>query len=217
MSHYTRARSRFVSRLKDPQPPTSRREAKREAILRAACQAIAERGIDRVRMSDVAAAAGVSATLPHYYFNTLSELLREAFVYADDALIELEQIAGEGHPPVEKLERMLVIYLSRDPGVYESWMLWREMTTRAILEPGLRDSHEEIYLSWIATMAGVVREGQAAGAIGAGIDADRVAWRLTALVDGLGPRLLSGMATRAQCCDLVHEAIAVELHLKGSA
>jgi AcrR family transcriptional regulator len=115
----------------------------REAILLAACRAIVDRGVERVRMQDIAQAAGVSPTLPHYYFRTRSELLRQAFVHAEQGMVQLElEVAGE-HPPRERLERLLLVYFDADPRVYEIWMLAREMTTRAIREPALRDSHED--------------------------------------------------------------------------
>ena len=185
--------------------------AMREAILDAACRAIVERGVEGVRMRDIAAAAGVSPTLPHYYFNTRSELLREAFVHAEEGMVRLElEVAGD-RPPRERLERLLLMYFDADPRVYEIWMLAREMTTRAIREPGLRDSHEDVYAFWSRTIADVIRAGQAAGDIAPEPDADQAGWRLTALVGGLGTWLLTGMATRRQCRELVRDSVAREL------
>jgi AcrR family transcriptional regulator len=199
-----------VSSLK--KPGTGRKgAAMRAAILAAACRAIGERGVDNVRMRDIASAAGVSPTLPHYYFNTRSELLREAFVHAEEAMVGLElEVAGE-RPPWERLERLLLVYFDADPRVYEIWMLAREMTTRAIREPGLRDSHEDVYGFWSRTIADVIREAQAAGEVDTAVDADLAGWRLTALVEGLGTWLLTGMATRRQCRELVRDSVAREL------
>ena len=183
----------------------------REAILVAACQAIAERGVERVRMQDIAAAAGVSPTLPHYYFKTRPELLREAFGHAEERMIVLEREAAGAGPPRERLERMLLVYFDADPRVYGIWMLGREMTTHAIREPALRDTQEDVYAAWTASLAAVIGEAQAAGEAAAGVDAGHAAWRLAALVEGLGTWLLTGMATRRQCRSLVAEAVAREL------
>ena len=112
---------------------------------------------------DIAAAAGVSPTLPHYYFKTRSELLRQAFVHAEARMVQLElEVAGEAAPR-ERLERLLLVYFDADPRVYQIWMLAREMTTRAIREPGLRDSHEDVYADWSTAIAEVIREGQRCG------------------------------------------------------
>jgi AcrR family transcriptional regulator len=185
--------------------------AMRTAILDAACRAIVERGVESVRMRDIAAAAGVSPTLPHYYFNTRSELLREAFVHAEEAMVGLELEVAGSSPPRERLERLLLVYFDADSRVYEIWMLAREMTTRAIREAGLRDSHEDVYAFWSRTIADVIRDGQEAGEVDARIDADLAGWRLTALVEGLGTWLLTGMATRRQCRELVRDSVAREL------
>jgi AcrR family transcriptional regulator len=183
----------------------------REAILLAACRAIVDRGVERVRMADIAAAAGVSPTLPHYYFKTRSELLRQAFVHAEAAMVQLErEVAGESAPR-ERVERLLLVYFDADPRVYEIWMLAREMTMRAIREPGLRDSHEDAYAYWSNGIADVIREGQRCGDLPEAISADAAAWRLTALVEGLGTWLLTGMATRRQCRRLVLDAVDREL------
>jgi AcrR family transcriptional regulator len=183
----------------------------REAILVAACEAIAERGTERVRVQDIAAAAGVSPTLPHYYFKTRHELLRQAFEHAEEGMVRLErEVTGDGSPR-ERLERMLLVYFDADPRVFRIWMLAREMTTHAIREPALRDSHEDVYGAWTASVAAVIGEARAAGEVAAGVDAERAAWRLTALVEGLGTWLLTGMATRRQCRLLVADAVAREL------
>jgi AcrR family transcriptional regulator len=183
----------------------------REAILQAACRAIVERGVDRVRMSDIAQAARVSATLPHYYFKTRSELLQRTFEYAEAGMTRLEQRASGGHPPRERLERMLLVYFDADPQVFGIWMLAREMTTRAIREPSLRDSHENVYAHWTSSVADVIRAGQRSGDLSAAIDPDRAAWHLTVTVEGLGTWLLTGMATRRQCRELVRDSLIREL------
>lgn len=183
----------------------------REAILVAACRAIVERGVDRVRMQDIAAAAGVSPTLPHYYFKTRPELMRQAFEHAEAGMVRLERDAAGDGSPRERLARMLLVYFDADPRIFRIWILAREMTTHAIREPGLRDSHEDVYAAWVASVAAVIREAQAAGEVLAGADADRAAWRLAALVEGIGTWLLTGMATRRQCRSMVAEAVAREL------
>ncbi len=55
------------------------------------------------------------------------------------------------------------------------------------------------------------RRARTPGELPAGIDAETAAWRLTALVEGLGTWLLTGMATRRQCRRLVLDAVEREL------
>ena len=53
-----------------------------ERILDAACEIIAEEGIDEVRIARVATRARASSGLVHHYFSTREELLEQALVHS---------------------------------------------------------------------------------------------------------------------------------------
>jgi len=53
-----------------------------DRILDAACELIAEEGIDEVRIARVAQRARASSTLVHHYFSTREELLEKALVHS---------------------------------------------------------------------------------------------------------------------------------------
>jgi len=174
-------------------------------ILRAACRVIAERGCDGMRMGDVARSAGVSSALVHYYFDTRSELLRRAFLYADDQVDAFIQSAvARCETPRERLETAVLSYLVDDQAVEQSWRIWSEMLRAALYEPALRPDVEESYRSWVEEVAAHVR---ACG----GTDDEASAARLCALVDGLAQQALLGGIGRARARALVRQAIASEL------
>jgi AcrR family transcriptional regulator len=194
------------------------REPRRDQILAAACRVIARVGIDRLRMSDVAAEAGVSTALVHYYCATRDELLTEAFRFADERAAEVEERVGRGLPPAERIERLLLVYLDDEGSdIYENWILWREMWNHALFQTELRPALESSYRDWVGGLAEMVREGQAAGTIGPAIDPEAAVWRLTAFVDGLGPLMLLGMLPRARAVELVRDAVALELGTRVGA
>ncbi len=186
-------------------------EHRRIAILEAACRVIARVGIDRLRMSDVAAEAGVSTALVHYYCATRAALLEQAFLHADERATRAEERLAANTPPVERIERLLLLYMTEGSEIYESWILWREMWTHALFDPRLRPVLAEAYIGWARGMAEIVREGQADGSIASAADPESVAWRLTALTEGLGPVMLLGMLDRGRTIELVREAVALEL------
>ena len=127
-------------------------------ILRAACRVIAERGCDGMRMGDVARAAGVSSALVHYYFDTRSELLRRAFLYADEQVdVFIQTAVARCETPRERLETAVISYLVDDEAVERSWRIWSEMLRAALYEPALRPDVEESYRSWVEEVAGHVR------------------------------------------------------------
>src|SRR5579875_4069268 len=57
-------------------------DGRREQMLRAALEVIAERGYPETRITDVAAQAGISAALVIYYFKTRDQLLTEAIRFS---------------------------------------------------------------------------------------------------------------------------------------
>ncbi len=187
------------------------REPRREAILEAACHVVGRVGIDRLRMSDVAAEAGVSTALVHYYCTTRADLLTQAFRYADERADAIERRIGVDLPAVERIERLLVVYLDDESEIYESWILWREMWNHALFDPQLRPSLEESYHGWVDGLVEIVRSGQADGSIPASVDGETAAWRLTAFVEGLGPLMLFGMLDRDRWRELIKGAVALEL------
>lgn len=174
-------------------------------ILRAACRVIAERGCDGMRMGDVARAAGVSSALVHYYFDTRSELLRRAFLYADEQVdVFVQSAVGACETPRERLDAAVLSYLVDDEAVEQSWRIWSEMLRAALYEPALRPDVEESYRSWADEIADHVH---ACG----GADGGASAARLCALVDGLAQQALLGGIGRARARALVRQAITAEL------
>jgi AcrR family transcriptional regulator len=200
-----------VSSVNSQAAPASSR---RDQILEAACQVIAEVGIDRLRMSDVAALAGVSTALVHYYCATRDDLLQQAFLFADErAALAERRITDTDLSPVEQIAQLLLLYLDDTSEIYESWILWREMMSHAIFDPTLRPIMHHAYSGWVNGFADIVRAGQADGSIPASIDPEGAGWRLTALVEGLGPVALVGLRTRDQGVALIRDAVALELGL----
>src|SRR3954468_14081942 len=74
-----------------PRPTTG--HVRRPAILKAAAEVIAERGVIGTRIADVADRAGTSAPGVLYWFASKDELLTEALASADDRFYE--ELSGE--------------------------------------------------------------------------------------------------------------------------
>src|SRR5258708_25943992 len=71
---------------------------RREQMLRAALEVIAERGYADTRIADVAERAGVSPALVIYYFKTKDQLLTAAIRYYEDAWYAVGQRRMQGLP-----------------------------------------------------------------------------------------------------------------------
>lgn len=91
-----------------------------EAILAAAMQAIAERGPDKLTMSAVAEAAGVSRPTLYRWFPTKTELLLALGRHAEEQFDEgLRRLVEERRDPADRLDaalRYLVSFLAEAMG-----------------------------------------------------------------------------------------------------
>lgn len=153
---------------------------RRPQILAAAAAVIAERGVAATRIADVAERAGTSPSAILYWFVSKDRLLAEALTLEEERFYDYvaDQLDAAGHPR-ERL-RLLIESAAGGP----DWILWMELWTRALRDTELGDARRRLDDRWREEIAGIVRDGQAAGEFGP-IDADEAAVTLTALLDGL--------------------------------
>jgi AcrR family transcriptional regulator len=176
-----------------PPTATDSRPSARERILAAAVRRIASEGIDDARIARIAMDAGVSSSLVHYHFETREALLAEALEYsyahAGDVRISNGELPVSSH--AERLESMIDQCLPTTESLQEDWVLWVELWLRAVRHPDLRPVAERLYRrlhKWFAAEIGAgVREGEFGPC-----EADAVADRTLALIDGFGIRTLIG-------------------------
>jgi AcrR family transcriptional regulator len=162
-------------------------DGRREQMLRAALEVIAERGYPETRITDVAAQAGTSAALVIYYFKTRDQLLTEAMRFSEDAwyaagtqrMAKIPSAAGR----LEEIVAMTCLP-DNDPDVAGSWLLWLDLWAQAARNPGVAAVRQKFDERWRETIRDLVRKGQDAGEFGR-LDADDFAVTLSALLDGL--------------------------------
>jgi AcrR family transcriptional regulator len=181
-------------------------------ILEATCRVIAREGTDGLRMGTVAAEAGVSSALLHYYFATRADLLAQAFDHADAKADQAAEAALAGvDDPLDRLRRLLLIYSGGDDVFREDWVLWVEMWRSAIFDERMAESVRRSNATWNDQIAGLIDEALKAGSINPNVDVDDSALRLAAVVDGLGLQILPGIITRERAAELISGAIDMEL------
>jgi AcrR family transcriptional regulator len=165
-----------------------------QEILNAAAKVITERGLAETRISDIAERAGVSPGLILYYFESKDRLLSDALTYTNDRFYlqtsrELRRIPDAR----DRLDRFIQLSV---PGLLpeferlEEWALWIEIWVRALRDEEMAKDREVLDKRWRAQIADIVRHGQDSGAFPADDDADDLALRLGALIDGLAIQVL---------------------------
>ena len=164
-----------------------------DRILDAACEIIAEEGIDEVRIARVATRARASSGLVHHYFSTREELLEQALVHSFESAGD-DRFGDESHPPPGSAAETFGLAIREClPFAGESereWVLWVELWLRAVREPGLREVAAKLYdryRRWLATM---IRAGADSGEFTLERDPEEIADIAMALLDGAGIRAM---------------------------
>jgi AcrR family transcriptional regulator len=192
----------------------------RERILDAACDVIAEHGIEDVRIARIATFAGVSPALVHYHFATREALLAEALEHSFELLgnFRTTRADAEGWTSAQRLGWMIDQSLPF-PGLGDrEWRLWLELWGRAARRQELRSVAARLYERYDAWIAEAVEAGIDSGEFSAR-DAGAVTQRLIAAIDGHGLRVLVGDPAMSpdRARNLIVGALAMELDTEVGA
>ncbi|MET8499816.1 TetR/AcrR family transcriptional regulator [Streptomyces microflavus] len=189
---------------------------RRTAILEAAATVIARRGVRGLRVEELAAEAGVSKALIYYHFEDRTGLLRRTLAFVNNrAERYTTEQAAAGQPaaeapagPLRRLEQALLLELQDLPHVRENSTAWGELRASAVFDPELRGELALASVIWVREVAdqlGEVRPTAPESALTASAE------RLTALLEGLSARWLSGILTLTDARTRMREAIGVEV------
>lgn len=175
---------------------TQREQASAEArnrILAAAAEVIVRDGLAQVRMASIARAAGVSAGLLHYHFDTKELLFGEVLRYSHARSAELNQhaLADAGDDPAVRLSSFLDRCMPSDEQRAQEWLLWQELDLLCLRDPQLAEVSADLYEDLYATVTGLVVDGLAAGVFHTALEPRLVAETAIALTDGFGARVLA--------------------------
>jgi AcrR family transcriptional regulator len=189
-------------------------EARRAEIVEAAGRAIVAHGVGGFRVRDVADEAGVSQPLVSNHFRSRDELIREAFVQADEratALIAQRGDAARDGRAALRVELLLTLDDGGDPVVGGAWRLWQEVWTHGMIVEGLRDTIAERQTAWITRIEATIRRGVEDGSVRTDVDQPATALLLTTLIDGLGPSLRWGFVDLPTATAMLDDVIAERL------
>jgi len=178
---------------------------RRQALVRAAFDCIADRGFEGLRLRQVAGDAGIDHSTLHHYFSTKEELIAGVVEYATRQFWPTMPAVGS---PAERLHHHLANLarmIAERPSLF---IVLRELELRASHDPVVRsvmDHHDE---GWRTALTAVLKPGAAEGTWADALDLDVGVELIMATVRGvnLAPsragdvlrqleRLLTGTAT----------------------
>ena len=166
-------------------------DQRREQMLQAALEVMAERGYPETRIADVAERAGTSPALVIYYFKTKDQLLTEAIRYSEDnwyaagtsRMAAIPTAAGQ----LEELVAMSCLP-EADAEPNSSWGLWLDLWAQAVRHPEVAGVRQKFDERWRETISSLVLAGQEAGEFGP-VDPADFAIALSALLDGFAVQI----------------------------
>lgn len=166
-------------------PRTVDRRERRELLADALMRLAAQQGLEAVSLRHVAAEAGVSTGMVQHYFRTKDEMMAFAFEMVTDRIRARSQAAAAPETPRELVRGLLLEILPLD----ETRRLENHVVLAFLAYAAVKPS----IAAGSRTSAGGMRvfladQLRAAGVDG--VDPDRGAAGLLALVDGLGLQLL---------------------------
>ncbi|MFC9435471.1 TetR/AcrR family transcriptional regulator [Nocardia sp. NPDC057030] len=190
--------------------------SRRDSILESAARVVAQRGIRGLRVEELAEAAGVSTSLIYYHFKDRAGLLAQTLDFISTrAERYTESEVDAAADPLGHLRDLLLLELQDSPLVIENSTAWGESRATAVFQPELRDQLRDATAHWTGYLGGLIRSAQDRGAVAAEIAPADAAERLTALVEGVSMRWLSGTLELDRARELVRGAIALELGVRS--
>jgi AcrR family transcriptional regulator len=166
-------------------------DQRREQMLRAALEVIAERGYAESRIADVAERAGTSPALVIYYFKTKDQLLTDAIRFSEDTWYEAGTARMAAIPTAAgRLEELVAMSClpEADAEPPSSWVLWLDLWAQAVRHPEVASVRQKFDERWRQMITSLVLEGQEAGEFGP-VDAEGFAVLFSALLDGLAVQI----------------------------
>jgi AcrR family transcriptional regulator len=161
---------------------TSRADDQKQRVLEAAIDAIADVGVDGLRMTDIAQRAGMTPGHILYYFGRKDRILLETLSWSEhDLAVRRRASLGRIRDPQRRLHRFIDLYLPTGPDDTR-WNLW----TQLLMHP--RDDSETAEL--LAGLNALWQDDLTEILAG---DGDR-AMRLRYLMDGLAWDMLGSAA-----------------------
>jgi AcrR family transcriptional regulator len=166
-------------------------DQRREQMLRAALDVIAERGYPESRIADVAERAGTSPALVIYYFKTKDQLLTEAIRFSEDSWYEAGMRRMAEIPTAAgKLEEIVAMSClpEADSEPTSSWALWLDLWAQSVRHPEVAGVRQKFDERWRELICSLVVAGQEDGEFGPVNPVD-FAVLLSALLDGLAVQI----------------------------
>lgn len=185
-----------------PHPREKEWADRRRAIASAAWPLFTEHGYQTVKIADIARAASMSSSAVHYYFHSKNDIfLATLDLCSEQAAARRACVTGIADP-AERLLRFAQVQLDGSKEATREWTTWAQFWSSSPTFADAKQATAVAYSRWQVQLRAIVLEGMAAGRF-AVADPDDMANAVTAMIDGLGVRMLAGTLSPADAANAV--------------
>jgi AcrR family transcriptional regulator len=170
-------------------------ETRRQELVLAAFNLIAEHGFEGLRTRDVAAEVGVNVATLHYYFPTKESLIRGVVEYA---MTRFRSTLAPHESPSDQLRNYLRgvrKLLSEEPALGS---VMGELAVRSARDKSIAALMTEMYGVWHVTTRGLLRRAVKEGHIRPELDSDGVAALIVATLTAMTLPTMTGASRTDQ-------------------
>jgi AcrR family transcriptional regulator len=188
---------------------TARGTARRAVILEAASRVVSTKGVEGMRLSDVAEAAEVSIGSIQHHFQSRDDLLTATFEWVNDAFLNDWEATASDADARQQVHALIRFAAFDQPASEITWSVWIEFWALAHRNPVFRVQYEHIYSRWRAPFFKAIEEGVGQGVFHCSPSVQDVVDRLTAEIEGLRVRSLldpEGMSRERMFSLLIRDA-----------
>jgi AcrR family transcriptional regulator len=180
----------------------------KDRVLGAAMDIIVERGLDQLRLAEIARRTKMSTGHVLYYFGTKDRILVETLRWCEGGVRERRQAAISAAVPGWPQLRVFIDYYLPGSTDDPTWALWVEMWARRHSDKDVVVINE-MAAGWQSDLRSILRRGRRAGAFVGGHGSFPV--RLTALMNGFAVYVLENTRSVDEVTDLTLEQCRIEL------
>ena len=191
-------------------------DVRRDQMLAAAAQLIAERGFSDTRIADVAERVGASPALVIYYFGTKDSLLTEALRWSERSFYASVEEMLQKTPSLERrIEKLVSGCLPNSRQIPSDWGLWFDLWVQAFRHPEVKKDRVQLDQQWRDLITRVVQAGVDSGEI-AELDVQAFTIMWAALLDGLVVQvaledpLVDGKRARRVALDVARKELGLD-------
>jgi AcrR family transcriptional regulator len=181
--------------MRDQIAPRASQERRRQELVRATFELIAQHGFEGLRTRDVADLVGVNIATLHYYFPTKESLIRAVL---DQAMIRFRSTLTPHGSPADQLRNHLRAVRKLLIDEPELKAVMAELALRSARDRSIAAIMAAMYDSWHRTMRGLLRRAVKEGGLRPELDSDGVAALVVATLTAATLPTLSGTARSDQ-------------------